>query len=74
MSNTITKSMAYEFMRDLYGTISASSGKEYKPNSGVMSAGLVADYLCISTEKANAYLWACCRYGYSDRQSSMFVI
>ena len=57
----ITKAQATEFMRDLR-------------NGGIMGAGLVADHMRISIEKANQFLNACIKYGVTERQGGAYVI
>ena len=67
----ITEKMAYEFYRDLCGTVYGSSNKTC---GGVMSVGLIADHMRISVEKANEFCNAMIEYGITERQGGMYVI
>lgn len=67
----ITKEMAREFYRDLCGTV---YGDENKTCGGIMSAGLIADHMRMSIEATNDFLWACARYGITERQGGAWVV
>ena len=68
----ITESMAYEFWRDLMGTLWGNA--DTKVTHGIMSHELVADHMCITHDKANAFLWKCVELGLTDRQGGGFVV
>lgn len=70
--NIVTANAAKEFWRDLMGTIYRGNWKGQ--NSGVMSAPLIADHMCITTETADAFLRKCCELGLTERQSGMYVV
>lgn len=67
----ITRQMAYEFMRDLKGTI---YGDCNHPDSGIMSAAHVAKLMKMDEAKVSDFLWVAVRNGYSDRQGGGFVV
>lgn len=68
----ITENQAKEFWRDLMGTLWGDPNT--KVTHGIMGAGLIADHMNISTEKANAFMWKCVDLGLSDRQGGAFVV
>jgi hypothetical protein len=68
----ITREMAKEFWRDLMGTL--WKDPDCKTSHGIMSAGLVADHMRITTERANAFLLACAEYGITERQGGGWVV
>ena len=67
----ITQKMAKEFYRDLCGTV---YGDANKTAGGIMSAELIADHMRISVEKATEFLWACAKYGITERQGGAWVV
>lgn len=70
--NIVTANAAKEFWRDLMGTIYRGNWKGQ--TSGVMSEALIADHMCISTEKAETFLRKCCELGLTERQGGMYVV
>lgn len=64
----IKESQAKEFYRDLLGTIHSTG------NIGIMSEYLVADHMGITPERARDMLWACVKYGITERQGGGFVV
>lgn len=66
--NLITESKAQEFYRDLLGTIHSTG------NIGIMSEHLIADHMEMSVERARDMLWACVKYGITERQGGGFVV
>ena len=71
MAGKITKEMAREFFRDLCGTVNGNADKN---GCGVMSVEMIAEYMQISVEKANAYLRVCAKYGITERQGGGWVV
>ena len=67
-NNSISYDMALGFYRDLLG-VTHTSG-----SSGIMPTRMIAEYLGISDDKAEAYLWACARYGITERQGGAWVV
>lgn len=72
--SNITAEQARSFWRDLMGTL--WNDPECKSTHGIMSAEHVAEYMGISTETAEEYLWRCVAddVHLSDRQGGMFVV
>lgn len=68
----VNEKQTREFWRDLMGTL------WHDPNTkvihGTMSAGLIADHMRISVEKANAFMWKAVELELSDRQGGAFVV
>ena len=58
------------FYADLKGTM----GLSMKSTSGIVSPKLVADYMHISVEEAEDWLWDCCHYKVTERQGGGFVV
>lgn len=71
MKIIITEEMAKEFYRDLCGTVYGDANKN---GQGIMSAEHIADLLNIPVERATDFLWACAKYGITDRQGGAWVI
>ena len=71
---TITKSQAQEFWRDLMGTLYGDP--DYKGSGWSVQPEAVAEKMSISVEKAEAFLWRCCRddLHLTDRQGGGFVV
>ena len=69
--NTITKAQAAEFYRDLCGTV---YGDARHSGGGIMSEALIAEHMGISEERASEFLWACARYGITERQGGAWVV
>ena len=67
----ITKNQAAEFYRDLCGTV---YGDSRKSGNGIMSAEMIAEHMRITTETAEKFLWACARYGITERQGGAWVV
>lgn len=67
----ITQGMAREFYRDLCGTVNGNADKTCQ---GVLPVDEIAERMGISTEKANEFLWACAKYGITERQGGMWVV
>ena len=67
----ITVGQASEFYRDLCGTV---YGDPKKKCGGIMGEALIADYMGISEERASEFLWACARYGITERQGGAWVV
>lgn len=72
MENKISKASAEHFWRDLMGTL--WHDPETKSTHGTMSPKLVGEHMGIPTETAEEYLWACVKYGLSDRANGAFVV
>ena len=72
MEMNIKESQAREFWRDLMGTLRYST----KESHGIMSVGLIADYMNISVEKANAFLRRCAEddLRLTERQGGGWVV
>lgn len=70
--NIVTANAAKEFWRDLMGMVYRGNWKGQ--TSGIMSAALIADYLCITPEKAEIFLRKCCELGLTERQSGCYVV
>lgn len=68
----ITKEMAMEFWRDLMGTLWGDS--ECKATHGIMSVALIADHMRTTTERAERFLFACRKYGITERQGGAWVV
>ena len=66
--NKIDEHKAKEFYRNLLGTIHSTG------NIGIMSEYLVADHMDMSVERARDMLWACVKFGITDRQGGGFVV
>jgi hypothetical protein len=71
MNEIITKEMAKEFYRDLCGTVYGDCNEN---SQGIMSVEMIADHMGISIEHANDLLWACARYGITERQGGAWVV
>ena len=67
----ITKAQAKEFYRDLCGTVYGDANKSC---GGIMSEKLIAEHLKISEQQATEMLWACARYGITERQGGAWVV
>lgn len=67
----ITKNQAAEFYRDLCGTV---YGDCRESGGGIMSAELIAEHMRIATETAEKFLWACAKYGITERQGGAWVV
>lgn len=67
----ITKAQAKEFYRDLCGTVYGNADTN---SQGIMSAALIADHMKMPIEKANDFLWACAKYGITERQGGGWVV
>lgn len=68
---TITKEMAKEFYRDLCSTV---YGDYNITAQGIMTVEMIADCMKISVERENDFLWACARYGITERQGGAWVV
>lgn len=66
--NKIDKGKAKEFYRDLLETIHSNG------NTCIMSEYLVADHMGMTPERARDMLWACVKYGITERQGGGFVV
>lgn len=71
MKATITKEMAREFYRDLCGT---AYGCPDMSCQGIMSVEHIADLMNIAVESASEFLWACAKYGITERQGGAWVV
>ena len=69
--NSITKSQAKEFYRDLCGTVYGNANKTCQ---GIMSVGLIADHMRISIERANEFCNAIVKYGITERSCGMIIV
>lgn len=67
----VSESQAKEFYRDLCSTVYGDCNKN---SQGIMSAEMIADYMKISIERANDFLWACARYGITERQGGAWIV
>lgn len=63
---------ANNFWHDLMGVLWGNPN--CTTTHGIMSAELVADHMGITAEKANEFLWACVKYGITERQGGAFVV
>lgn len=70
--NIVTENAAKEFWKDIMGMIYRGNWKGQ--TSGIMSATLIADYLCITPEKAETFLRKCCALGLTERQGGGYVV
>lgn len=70
-NNTIPFGMAKEFYRDLCGTVYGDCNKN---SQGIMSAEHIADLMGESLERTEDFLWACARYGITERQGGAWVV
>lgn len=68
----IARPAAREFWRDLMGTLWGDS--ECRTTHGTMSAELIAQHMRCSVEDATRFMWACVKFGYSDRANGAFVV
>lgn len=69
--NKITGKTAREFYRDLCGTV---YGNHDINSQGIMSEEHIADLLGIPVERATDFLWACAKYGITERQGGAWVV
>lgn len=69
--NGISKGMAKEFYRDLCGTVYGDCNKNCQ---GIMSAEHIADLMGMTVEHATDFLYACTRYGITERQGGAWVV
>ena len=70
MMTTITEKMARNFWSDLMGTLRFNT----EGTHGVMSSAHIAQKMGITEEKAEAFMWACVKFRFSDRANGMFVV
>lgn len=70
LSDIVSKPSAREFYEEL---CLAANGDRTKTGGGIMSEELIADHLGISEYLATEYLWACARYGITERQGGAWV-
>lgn len=68
----MTEEKARAFWRDLMGTLWGDP--DTKSTRGIMSAELIADHMEISVETASELLFACIRYGITERQGGGYVV
>lgn len=69
--NFVSESQSKEFYRDLCGIVYGDCNKN---SQGIMSVEMIADYMEISIERANDFLWSCARYGITERQGGAWVV
>lgn len=69
--NFVSEQQAKEFYRDLCGTVYGDCNKN---SQGIMSVEMIADHMKMSVERANDFLWACARYGITERQGGAWVV
>lgn len=68
----MTEAKAKAFWRDLMGTLWGDP--DTKSTRGIMSAELIADHMGIDSETASEFLFACIRYGITERQGGGYVV
>lgn len=68
----MTEAKARAFWRDLMGTLWGDP--DTKSTHGIMSAELIADHMGIPVDTASEFLFACCRYGITERQGGGYVV
>lgn len=68
----MTEAKARAFWRDLMGNLWGDP--DTKSTRGIMSAELIADHMEISVETASEFLFACIKYGITERQGGGYVV
>lgn len=67
----MTKKQCKNFIADVKGAI---WGNANHPDDAIVEAAFIAERLDISLSKANQFLWACARYGITERQGGGWVV